>query len=95
MGLYIKGLQKPKSCIECYFSGFTKGKGTVCLIDGTRLTALLDENMTAKYVRASVCPLIPIPDHGDLIDREALNATDSWEWIRHQAPVVIPAERSE
>lgn len=36
-----------------------------------------------------------ISDHGALIDRDALNATDSWEWIRHDAPVVIPAERSE
>ena len=41
------------------------------------------------------CPLIALPDHGDLIDRDELKATDSWEWIRHQAPVVIPAERSE
>lgn len=39
--------------------------------------------------------ILLVPDHGDLIDREALNATDSWEWIRHDAPVVIPAERSE
>lgn len=38
---------------------------------------------------------IELPDHGDLIDRDALNATDSWEWIRHDAPVVIPAERSK
>lgn len=43
----------------------------------------------------SVAKAIPVPDHGDLIDREALIATDSWEWIRHIAPVVIPAERSE
>lgn len=68
MSVLIKGMKMPKSCIECYFSGFTKGKGTVCLIDGTRLIALLDENMAAKYIRASVCPLIHIPDHGDLID---------------------------
>lgn len=43
----------------------------------------------------SVAKAIPVPDHGDLIDREALIATDSWEWIRHLAPVIIPAERSE
>lgn len=42
-----------------------------------------------------IAEAIEIPDHGDLIDREALIATDSWEWIRHLAPVVIPAERSE
>lgn len=50
-----------------------------------------------KSVRGRLddCPLIELPDHGDLIDRDALNATDSWEWIRHGSPVVIPAERSE
>ena len=42
-----------------------------------------------------IAEAIELPDHGDLIDRDALNATDSWEWIRHDAPVVIPAERSE
>ena len=39
--------------------------------------------------------IIPLPDHGDLIDRDKLKATDSWEWIKNDAPVVIPAERSE
>ena len=39
--------------------------------------------------------IVLVPDHGDLIDRDKLTATDSWEWIRYEAPVVIPAERSE
>ena len=62
--------------------------------------------------------IIPVPDHGDLIDRDELSAamyheafeTDSkmqkWDsgcWIRYKmfenkrdnAPVIIPAERSE
>ena len=47
------------------------------------------------YITKEECPIMEIPDHGDLIDREALNVTDSWEWIRHLAPVVVPAERSE
>lgn len=42
-----------------------------------------------------IAEAVELPDHGDLIDRDALNATDSWEWIRQDAPVVIPAERSE
>lgn len=42
-----------------------------------------------------IAEAVELPDHGALIDRDALNATDSWEWIRQDAPVVIPAERSE
>lgn len=47
------------------------------------------------YITKEECPIMELSNHGDLIDREALNVTDSWEWIRHLAPVVIPAERSE
>ena len=48
----------------------------------------------AAYLDGTGCT-VELPDHGDLSDRDALNATDSWEWIRHDASVVIPAERSE
>ena len=70
------------------------------LIDG--MTAKqLDDVFSWARIGANNCMIgygvtaTELPDHGDLIDRDALNATDSWEWIRHGAPVVIPAERSE
>lgn len=58
-----------------------EGKGLVIIGYDDKLYAVAHEQ------------IIPLPDHGDLIDRDELNATDSWEWIRHGAPVVIPAER--
>lgn len=60
----------------------------VAIRDGIA-SVCLDEGKADYY------SVIELPDHGDLIDRDALIATDSWEWIRHGAPVVIPAERSE
>ena len=45
------------------------------------------------------CPIIEIPENGDLIELNVLNVTDSWEriteWARHAKPVVIQAERIE
>lgn len=82
MGVYIKGMEMPKSCVLCAF-GNEFGE---CCVNAE----IEDENEMTHS-----CPLIPIPDHGDLIDRDALNVTDSWEWIRHDAPVIVPAERRE
>ena len=64
------------------------------------MSSILIRNTTVEDLQRAMLffrghEIIELPDHGDLIDREALNVTDSWEWIRHLAPVVIPAERSE
>lgn len=85
MSILIKGAKPPSGCRYCYFNDDSK----------CALIAGCDYDETNGYQRRENCPLIELPDHGDLIDRDALNATDSWEWIRHGAPAVIPAERSE
>lgn len=62
------------------------------------LNVAIRDGIASVYLdegKADYYSVIELPDHGDLIDRDALNATDSWEWIRQDAPVVIPAERSE
>ena len=43
------------------------------------------------------CPLIELPDHGELIDRDALNTIKGKTLLEavYYAPVIIPAERSE
>ena len=100
MGVYIKGMKMPKKCIDCFFNDF----GTEC--------GLLEhdvEDAILHGTRYGGCPLLPVPDHGDLIDREAL--TDGLvdaEMARkgivlrgigiervNNAPVIIPAERSD
>lgn len=90
MSVLIKGLKMPKEgCKDCLLVK----RGRVYDI-----CPFLKRAVNGNVERGGKpydCPLIELPDHGDLIDRDALNATDSWEWIRHDAPVVIPAERSE
>lgn len=82
MSVLIKGMKMPKA---------GNWKTIRVYYDGT----CAEPNWQGDCKVMKGCEAVPIPDHGDLIDRDALQATDSWEWIRHDAPVVIPAERSE
>lgn len=92
MSILIKGIKMPKSCLLCPF-GDEFGKCCVNL-------ELEDANELTHS-----CPLVELPDHGDLIDadwlKEECKEPEVW-WetetqmkrILANAPVVIPAERS-
>ena len=69
---------------------------------------ILGKTIKSGNGRRADCPLIELPDHGDLIDRDALFDDNSWDWFNEwgstvnkqaqlvaDAPVIIPAERSE
>lgn len=58
MGIYIKGMEMPKRCGECPLSLYPHSP---CWKNGG---ALDWEN------RPNWCPLIELPPHGDLIDRD-------------------------
>lgn len=58
MSILIKGLKMPKSCCDCIFDVWG-----ACLIN---------INTEPKNKLTHSCPLIELPDHGDLIDRDAL-----------------------
>ena len=87
MSILIKGMKMPKTCMN---GG--------CPIDG-KYCDLWWKAGGGSYGRHRDCPLIELPDHGDLIDRDALNdamyheafETDSewqkWDsgcWIRYK-----------
>ena len=99
MSVLIKGMTMPESCYDCdmmELSGVVRCEH-----------AYATDNST--WGRALNCTLIELPDHGDLIDRDALKEPKgcytpikwSYEYgasIRlediNKAHVVIPAERS-
>lgn len=92
----VKGVKPPNGCVWCYFNDDSR----CALIVGC------DYDNTNGAQRRENCPLIELPDHGDLIDRDALKAEckEPYVWwetetqmarILKDAPVVIPAERSE
>ena len=66
-GVYIKGLKMPEKCLDCKLCAFIPigdyGLMTKCLP--------LDRATDAEKLRTD-CPLVAVPDHGDLIDRDEL-----------------------
>lgn len=109
MSVLIKGMKMPKNCMECPFKGFdrAKGRGNICTIDETiTLHAVLD-GLDVKFVNVGDCPLVPIPDHGDLVERDEIMKHEVYiprdggnlpvvymSYVK-AAKTVIPAERSE
>lgn len=64
-GIYIPGMEMPKYCGECHL---IDGETCECSIPGIERTC---NPYDGRYKH---CPLGPVPDHGDLIERNALFA---------------------
>lgn len=98
MSVLIRCMEMPKSCFECRFSidGFCYASGLVNIRAN-------DERQITNW-----CPLVPVPEHGRLIDADAAlkseqppNVTDE-QWAQTtlakcivNAPTIIPAEEGE
>ena len=83
MGVYIKGMEMPDKCGHCRFA--------------TAFECEVTKNFITTFnVRQADCPLVPVPEHGALMDRDAFFATcpelvDGYKRITDDL-VVIPAE---
>ena len=71
-GVYIKGMEMPKNCWSC---PFMNGDYGFCLADGLTHGDADEKNN---------CPLIPVPDHGRLIDADAAIGDIRGEILEHQ-----------
>ena len=90
MSVYIKGMEMPKSCLECDLQndyGWCPTK----------------REIVDKYSYAT-CPLIHVPDHGRLIDADATEklfrgmGAEVWAdaaEIVAEAPTIIPADEED
>ena len=91
-GIYIPGMEMPTGCDKCPFeySGDCYGGKNKYIMD-------IDEEI-ANGVRHKGCPLIPVPDHGRLVDADALVKDNAMAWgtediIRiAKAPTIVPAD---
>jgi len=100
-GIYIPGMEMPKSCVECRFGSIESCNETEPLI----IRCIVLDNFTHEVDWHEVCPLIEVPDHGRLIDADALDMNyihirDDGMKIYTQraidnAPTIIPAEEGE
>lgn len=91
-GIYIPGMEMPTSCFECPLKKIWDD-GVQCLVNKG-----LWMDCDSKH---KACPLVPVPDHGDLIDRDALPENrmvfNGVRFIKErfieEAPVVIPSDK--
>lgn len=70
MGVYIKGMEMPTSCLECDWCAHTiPADNYICyrLNRAVIGVAVEDVNETVN----ACCPLVPVPPHGRLIDADA------------------------
>ena len=94
-GVYVPGMKKPYGCTFCpwyqTFCSFCKA--------ANKNISVLDMNKGPDW-----CPLVEVPDHGDLVDRGALEDTvlrlnfpeeypsddvaESWEITRNQYKMI-------
>ena len=103
-GIYIKGMEMPYDCPVCPLSHWNAvGNFTGCEIK----KRFFSPAEMLESGRPSFCPLVPVPDHGRLIDADALDAdlekqdmtTGEWDTIGFSiseidnAPSVIPADK--
>lgn len=72
-GIYIKGAKMPNNCCSCQLSSHD-----MCLLCGKDADDWLES-------RPEYCPLIELPDHGDLIDKTDLMASLA-DWQLSEAP---------
>ena len=100
MSVYIRGMEMPKGC-PCELIG--DGYDVWCFAVGG-IPARVKEyaECCQNGTRPSWCPLIPVPDHGRLIDADALTEhlgdveyKGAIKRVLVQAPTIIPADEEE
>lgn len=98
MSILIKGsIEMPKSCDHCWaiddYSDYPR-----CLITGDQKGYIFQSDKE----RMDSCPLVNIPPHGNLIDRDTLisnHTIDQYDWSEvidvediRNAPTILEAE---
>jgi hypothetical protein len=106
MRAYIKGMEMPITCCHCPMMGYDPD---IEWNDGGRETqgayvCVLTHELIDNTKREEHCPLVPVPPHGDLIDRNELieNCMKEDSFLAEllfrkvsNAPTIIPAEEGE
>lgn len=69
MSVYIPGMEMPRGCASCKISR-RNGKKMICPFIW-KCEWDIHDPMSADH-RLDGCPLVPVPNHGDLIDRDKL-----------------------
>ena len=102
MSILIKGMEMPTRCIACQMNY----DSCACILTGSRFYKYNTEFDPGEE-RLTDCPLAPVPEHGRLIDGDALKVSLAFaekvaEWavpalravlmIIDEMPTIIPAD---
>lgn len=108
MSILIKGMEMPTSCYKCpfldYEEGFCFASGVKGKSGGYEFFKLWPGGI--KGGRHDDCPLVAVPQHGRLIDADALVISTAvpldgkpYQYVHidniKAAPTIIPAEEGE
>lgn len=105
MSVLIRGMEMPTSCIACHLNFGEKRPEyglTICCPYSDGVISWRDKAFDNG--RLASCGIVPVPPHGDLIDRDVLikKARTQFDWNDvvdvediANAPTIIPAEEGE
>ena len=100
MSVLIPGMDMPKNCHECDSWGLSDVVMIDCPVDK-------DGSLYSYTDRPDGCPLVPVPEHGDLIDRDKLEKDiDNYiggeesrsrfhHWVQVQRSVIPKSEEAQ
>ena len=107
MGVYIKGMEMPKNCADCDLEQCDENYYGDQFNFQCPLGYKAYTKKTREIKRLENCPLIEVPEHGRLIDADALfeEAYKVWGFdadasdcsvlmqLINDAPTIIPADK--
>ena len=100
-GIYIPGMEMPKSCFYCPMRIKVDPDNIKCLVTGERFEETFAG--TIEMRNRGNCPIVPVPPHRDLIERDVLKELlkircieDNWVYASvAEMPTIIPADGKE
>lgn len=99
-GIYINGMEMPTRCEDCFcYRNNAEYDYVYCNISSVNVRG-------HGNARLNNCPLVAVPDHGRLVDADAIDYDDYW-WNKHysardckqaekminEQPTIIPADK--
>lgn len=103
--ILIRGMEMPTDCYTCRFRTTSGLDEWMCMVSKNRFMAW-EAGWNGDEYRHTNCPLVELPEHGDLIERNPLvklfnsrETDERWGWLDGEdllnAPVIVPGNKEE
>ena len=85
MSVIVKGMKMPENCDVCRFGDWSNLHQTACCKLKDYEPCFSDYSRKFKTQRSTICPLVDLGKHGDLIDRDALEPDTDYDYGEYWA----------